>query len=168
MRFFIGANVAEGLLFTLFRKHGEEQLQEIGGGGMDGASVLATHKIFERMAVLIVFPLINLARRNAVAEHLYDITKGHFDRLIALGDGIYIHPIFKMVLVSSLVMHPRGGIAEQLTLALVGAAVALIVFCARKELRGHIFGKIVSKPLPADPATKAVIDHLMAVLGNGA
>ena len=129
---------------------------------------VSADKIVQRMLVGIVFALVDFACRHTVTKHLLDIAHRHFHRLIHFGCGIEVIPILKVVAISALVVHPRHGIAVELTLTLVGTARALIILRAREKLGGRIFGKIMKKPLPTNPCPKAMGNDAVAVLGDRA
>ena len=115
------------------------------------------------MRVGIVFPLVDFACRYAVAEHFFDVSQGHFNGFVHLCGWIDVVPIFKMVAVAALVVHPRIGAAKELAFALVGAPCALIIARAGDKLGGRIFGEVVKNPLPADACAKAMPNDAMAV-----
>ena len=120
------------------------------------------------MRVGIVFPLVDFACRYAVAEHFFDVSQGHFNGLVHLGGWIDVVPIFKVVAVAALVVHPCIRAAEEFAFALVGAPCALIIARAGNELGGRILGEVVKKPLPADACTEAMANDTMAVARDGA
>lgn len=51
-----------------------------------------------------------------------------------------IDPIFQMMLVAAFVVQPRGAVALGLALAVIGAVVAEIIFCADQKFSGGEFG----------------------------
>ena len=153
----------KGFALPFFGKECEPFFKEIGGGRVHFLSGVATLKICQGVRVGVVLSLIDLACRHAVAEHFFDVARGHFDGPIHFGLNVDVIPIFKVVAVASLVVHPRIGAAIELAFALVGASISLIVARARDKLGGRIFGEIVKKPLPADACTKAMTNNAMAM-----
>ena len=125
-------------------------------------------KICQGMRVGVAFSLINFACRYAIAEHFFDVSQGHFNGFVHLGGWVDIVPIFKVVAVAPLVVHPRVGAAEKFAFALVGASCALIVARAGDKFGGRIFGEVVKKPLPTDACTEAMANDTMAVARNSA
>ena len=119
------------------------------------------------MAIGIVLSLIDFACRHAVTKHFFHKTQRHFDRFVHFCGGVDIVPIFKMVAVSPLVVHPRIGTAEEFAFALVGTSRALIIARAGDELGGRILGEVVKKSLPADACAEAMPNDAMAVSCDG-
>ena len=158
----------ESILFALLGEECEPFFEEIGGGRMHLFSRVSALKICQGVRVGIVFPLVDFACRYAIAEHFFDVSQGHFDRLVHLCCGVDIVPIFKMVAVAPLVVHPRVGAAENFALALVGASRSLVVARAGDKFGRRIFGEVVKKPLPADACTEAMANDTMAVACDGA
>ena len=70
---------------------------------------------------------------------LRNVDERHFNGFIALGLGAVVVPVFKVMLVPALVVHPCGAVTFKLTLCLVGAAAALIHFAAYPEFLGAVF-----------------------------
>ena len=73
-----------------------------------------------------------------------------------------------MMFIASLVMEPRERVAVLFALLFVGTAVSLIVLDSRQKLGGAVFGEVVKKPLETDARLKAMLDHQMPMLCNGA
>ena len=161
-------DMCEGFFFAALGEHCQPTFQEVGGGGMHLFARVATLKIGQWMGVGVVFALIDFACRYAVAEHLFDVSQGHFDGLIHFCGGVDVVPILKMVAVAALVVHPRMRAAKEFAFALVGASVALIVARAGDELGGRIFGKVVKKPLPANACAETMTYNAMAMSRDGA
>ena len=92
------------------------------------------------MLISIVFALVDFACRYAVAEHFFDVSQGHFNGFVHLGGWVDIVPIFKVVAVAPLVVHPCGRVSVQLPFLFVGAAGAEIIFSAPEKLRWRILG----------------------------
>ena len=128
---------------------------------------VATEEIGEGLVVGVGFAIVDFACGDTVAKHFYKIPKGHLYGGVAFGDGVYVYPVFPVVLVSPFMVEPCGGITEQLALALIWAACTLVIACARQKLGGRILGEIVKKPLPADARAEAMRNDTVAVLGNG-
>lgn len=133
---------------------------------MNGTGGFGTHKVFQRMAVRIIFTLIDFTGGHAVAEHLGYIAHGHGNRLVFVTYSIIVRPVFKVVSVSSLVVEPCGGIAVKLTFLLVGTFIAAVKPCAGDELGGAVLRKVVPEPLPQYAGTAAVGNHLMTMPRN--
>ena len=155
------------MIFSILGKECEPFFKEIGSVGMHFLSRVSALKIGQRMLVGVIFALINLACRYAVAEHFFDVSQGHFNGFVHLCGWVDVVPIFKMVAVASLVVHPRIRAAEEFAFALVGAPCALIIARAGDELGGRIFGEVVKKSLPADACAKAMPNDAMAVACDG-
>ena len=104
---------------------------------------VATEEIGEGLVVGVGFAIVDFACGDTVAKHFYKIPKGHLYRGVAFGDGVYVYPVFPMVLVSPFVVEPSGGVALVLSLPFVGATGTLIVFGAGPKLGGGKFGQVV-------------------------
>ena len=157
----------ESLFFSILGKEREPFFEEVGGGRVHFLSRVSALKICQWMLVGVVFPLVDFACRYAIAEHFFDVSQGHFNRFVHLGGWIDIVPIFKVVAVAPLVVHPRVGAAVNFAFALVGASCSLVVTRAGDELGGRILGEVVKKPLPTDACTEAMANDAMAVACNG-
>ena len=158
----------KGFFLSLLGKESEPFFEEVGGGRVHFLSRVSALKICQWMLVGIVFALVDFACRYAIAEHFFDVSQGHFNGFVHLCGGIDVVPIFKVVAVAALVVHPRVGAAKNFALALVGASCALIVARAGDKLGERIFGEVVKKPLPTDACTEAMANDTMAVARNGA
>ena len=158
----------KSFFLSLLGKECEPFFEEVGGGRVHFLSRVSALKISQWMLVGIVFALVDFACRYAVAEHFFDVSQGHFYGFVHLCGWIDIVPIFKVVAVAALVMHPRVGAAINFALALVWTSRSLVVARAGDELGGRIFGEVVKKPLPADACTEAMANDTMAVARNGA
>lgn len=87
----------------------------------------------------ILFSIIYLTRSHAVTEHLFYIAKRHFYRLFHSSLRMIILPVLKMMLVSSLMMHPRDGISVYFPFFSVWASIPLIIFCSRDKFCRTVF-----------------------------
>ena len=95
-------------------------------------------KIRKRVAVLVIFAVVDFACRNSVAEHFYHVSDGHFHVFNLLCLGVVVVPVFVMVAVSALVVHPRKRTTVNFTLTLVGTSVALKKPCSGDKLGGAV------------------------------
>ena len=122
-----------------------------------------------RTCVCISLLLINLACCNAIHEHFHHIPQGHFHpnqkRAFTAGHGI-INPIFKMVLISALMMQPRGGIALLLLLCIIGAAIALKIFRTDQKFCQAVLAQIMRQPLPVKPNSEAALPYQPSMVCN--
>ena len=134
---------------------------------MNASSGSAPLVVTQRVGVGIGISPIDLTGRHAVTEHFNHKALRHTHGTHKLGNRIVIGPIFEMMSIASLVVHPCVGKAVCLPFSLVGRSVALIVFCSRPKLGGAVFGQIVKQPLKADSGLEAVADHLVTVTGDG-
>ena len=78
-----------------------------------------------------------------------------------------ICPVFEMVLVSALVVHPGKRVAFFFSFFGTGASVALIVFHTDLKLRRGELGQVVSEPLPQDAGFDAVPQYHMTMRTDG-
>ena len=108
-------------------------------------------KVFQRTLIGIVVAHIDLGCGNAVAEHLGDVSQRHLNGANNLINGRVIRPVFKVMAVSALVVHPCVGVALDLTLAVVGTAGALPVFRALNSV-GEYFDRSCLNPCHKIPA----------------
>ena len=130
---------------------------------MDDTGGLSAHKIVKRGLVGVVFALVYLACGHSVTEHLDNIFKRHFDRLHPSSRRLVVGPIFKMVPVSALVVHPGGRIPVLLALLLVGTAGALKIPDSCQKLGRAVLGQVVPKPLPKNSRLATMLDNGVAV-----
>ena len=129
---------------------------------------VAALKICQGVGVGVVLSLIDFACRYTVAEHFFDVSRGHFDGFVHFCLYVNVVPIFKVVAVAPFVVHPCIGAAKELTLALVGASCALVVARAGDEFGGRIFGEVVKKPLPTNACAKTMRNYAVTVACDGA
>ena len=133
-------DISKGVILALFGKHYKEHFDELCGVGVnEPLSGIAPPVISQRRSVGVVLAHVYLACSHTVAEHLRNIDERHFNGFIALCLGAVVVPVFKVMLVPALVVHPCGAVAFKLTLCLVGAAGALIHFAAYPEFLGAVF-----------------------------
>ena len=163
----VPAQIAEGLFLPPVAEHGQDIVKLSSGLFMHQRLLSAAGEILQRGAVGIVFPLIGLAGGDAVHHHLRQIFPRHGEGFILPGVHIHIRPVFVVVAVAALMMHPCLAEALVLPLGGIGAAVALIVFCPDGEFRGRIFGKIMGQPLPVKPHLKAASHYQNTMVGYG-
>ena len=97
---------------------------------------------------LKVLTPVDLAGSQTVAEHLRHIFFRHLHADDALTVDAVIGPVFKMVAVAALVVHPGGAVADVPALGVIGAAVSLKIFDAGPELHRRELGQIVGQSLP--------------------
>jgi len=161
------ADMGEGLRLPFFGEHAQEGFEECGGFGVNDPAGLAPFEVGKGVAVLIFRPVIDLGGGHAVAEHLDDPAQGHFHGLDTAGGHGVIRPVFKVVAVASLVVHPCGGIAFFLTFLLIGAAGALIIADAGDEFLRAEFGEIVPQSLPENAGFPAMPDDSIAMACDG-
>ena len=109
-------------------EHGEQEAQALHRVRVDEARFLRAVEILQSGGVGIGRALIRLAGRDPVGDHLTQIPDRHVDRLIRPRDGTQVRPVFKMMPVAPLVVHPGQRIAVGLALSRVGAAAAAFTF----------------------------------------
>jgi len=131
------------------------------------AGCLAALKVGKRVCVGVFVSVVDHPSGDSVAEHFLDVFQRHLDRGHFPRHRVVICPIFKVVLVSALVVHPGVGKAVILPLALVGGTVALIVPGSDYEFRRGILREVVEEPLKKDPCLAAVPDNGVPVFCNG-
>ena len=158
---------AEGLLLPPVLQHGQKELKLPPGLGMEHLRLVGPLKILQRRGVGIGLALIGPAGGDPVHDHFGKIPPGHGDRLIGFGFQVQIRPVFIVMTVPPLVVHPGRGIALLLPLLGVGAAVPLVIFGPHPELRRRVFGQIVGQALPDKAHPKAVHHHKVPVMGYG-
>ena len=156
------ADIRERLLLPLAGKHPEQMMQKPCRLGMDHRAKLrrALLIVFKRTGIVIAALLISLACGNAVHKHLNHILHRHLhtdDPLL----GIYtvVKPVFIMMPVPSLVMQPRRRISLPLALRVIRTSGSLIIPASNQELRRHIFGQVMAKPLPIQTHPKTALPH---------
>ena len=123
----------------MFGEHGEQEAQALHRVRVDEARFLRAVEILQSGGVGIGRALIRLAGRDPVGDHLTQIPDRHVDRLIRPRDGTQVRPVFKMMPVAPLVVHPGQRIAVGLALGRVGAAAALKIPHAREKLGRLVF-----------------------------
>ena len=141
------------------------------GAGVDRADLLCSGalEILERTRLRILVLHVDLAGGDTVAEHLGKEAYGHLHRLVSAGLGVVVPPVFEVVAVAPLVVHPCKGIAKRLPFRFVGAALAvLIVADAGEKFCGAVFGEIVPQPLPENAGFAAVPDDHVPMACDGA
>ena len=141
--FKVRANVGKGFLLSLLRQHFKKLFEKLGGFGMNTATVSPPIEIGKGLVVRVELSAINLAGGHTVAKHFDDEAQGHFHGNVFFLHRIDIYPIFKMVAISSLMVHPGKRVSVLLPLPLVGASGAQIMLCARNKLGGRIFGQVM-------------------------
>ena len=77
-----------------------------------------------------------------------------------------VDPIFKVVLIPSLVVQPCAAVPLFPAFSVVGAAVALIIFRPHQEFRRGILGEVMGQPLPIKPDPEAVPHDQQFVAGD--
>ena len=129
---------------------------------------MSAHEVIIGGGIGIVLALIDLARADAVAEHLDKVLFRHFYRGHHMRHGIIVRPVFKVVTVAALVVHPGKRIAVVRTLQLVGAAAAAcIMLNARDKFGRGEFGYIMPESAPRNTGFAAVDEYGAAVACDG-
>ena len=160
--------ISERLLFALVAEHGEEVFELARGLGMHLEPCMSAHEVIIGGGIGIVLALIDLARADAVAEHLDKVLFRHFYRGHHMRDGIIVRPVFKVMTVAALVVHPGKRIAVVRTLQLVGAAAAAcIMLNARDKFGRGEFGYIMPESAPRNTGFAAVDEYGAAVACDG-
>ena len=97
---------------------------------------------------LKVLTPVDLAGGQPVAEHLRHIFFRHLHAGNAAAVHAVVRPVFKVVAVAALMVHPGGAVADVPALGVIGAAVSLKIFDAGPELHRRELGQIVGQALP--------------------
>ena len=124
--------------------------------------------VFKRAGVCVFILLIDLAGSHTVAKHLYDIDQRHLDRYsLALGNR-EVRPVFEMMFVPALVVHPCRGASEFPALFSRRTSVAPdIVSDTGDEFGRAVFGQVMQKTAPGDAAPEAVGHDEVSVSCDG-
>ncbi len=143
------SDIPEGFFFAIFEIHAKQPFQLSLGGRVCHHVIFPSQEIVQGDLRSIILSAINLTGSDAVTKHLGHITLGHGNRRYGSGwcTQLIIGPIFKMILVSSLMVKSGSRIAMIVSLGIVGTAGSLIITCTGKKFCGRIFGKIMKKPL---------------------
>lgn len=130
------ANTGKSLPLSLLRQHLEHPFQLFSGLRMHRCTESAFVVIFQRRGIRVCCSLIDLARCNAVHDHFRNVTVRHRHRLAHAMSAVnaVIDPIFIMMAVSSLMMHPCGRITVSFPLRIVGTSGSLIIPDPRSKL----------------------------------
>ena len=130
---------------------------------LSGGGIL---KIRQRTSPVVLLFFINFACRHTVTKHLRQIAYRHFHRLYLFVSGVIIAPVFKVMPISSFVVHPRQRIAQILSFRFIGAAIPLVVLHTLPKLRGAVFRQIMPQSLPKNSCFPTMPNHGMAMTGN--
>ena len=130
---------------------------------MDYSPGFPLHEIIIRIAVGIVFSVVSLACRQSVAKHLLDVPDRHFHRLQLSCFRVIVRPIFKVMAVPALMVHPRHRISRCFSFGFVGTSVTLKILCSGDKLRRRILRQIVPKPLEKYTCPDTVRNDLVPV-----
>ena len=114
----------------------------------------------------IRFTLIDHTGSTSVHDHLHKVFPGHRKRLIAPGCKVHVRPVFVMMAISALMVHPRLTVPLFLPLCGIGASCALIVPGANTKLRRGIFGQVMGQSLPVKPYPEAAVPDQPAMPCN--
>lgn len=147
--------------FTLIAQLGQKMLKCRSRVGMH--SIFSRLQIFQRRSVGIGISLVDLAGCNPIAEHFRQITAWNRYRNIHALLKAIVRPVFPMMAIPSLVMHPGQRIPLFTPFILRGRMRAVKVADTLQEFRRAVFGKIVAQALPEDSSLGAVPNHLMTV-----
>src|SRR5699024_9021197 len=147
----------------------EEQLLQRGGGvGVDQVVVPGPVVVLPGGGVGVLLPLVDLAGRDPVAEHLHHVVHRHLHAAHpVVPRGGVVDPVLQVVLVPALVVEPGGGPACLQPLDLIGAPVPLVVPGSDAELRGAVLAQVVEQPLAVQPHPEAIFHHPQLVGGDG-
>ena len=161
-------DVSKGGILALVPKLQQHFFQQSGGIGVEHQMPpLAPLKEFIGISVGKLIAAVNTAGSQSVTEHFRDIFYWHFDADDALAVGAIVRPVFKMVAVAPLVVHPGGGIALFPALGVIGAAVALKIADPHKKFLGGVFGQVMGQALPVKSQTEAVFPYQPPVVIDG-
>ena len=165
----VPAEETKRAVFSVLRQEAQTFFQKSTGLGVDQAAGLPFQKIIQRHIVGVLIAVVDAACRYPVTEHLQHVAERHLDAVHRPGlfaDPV-VRPVFQMVLVASLVMHPGRGVAEITALRIIRTPEPLVVFHARKKLFRRILRQIVGQALPVQTKTEAVVHDEQPVAGDG-
>ena len=117
----------ESVFLAFLLKHNKPAFYKVARFGMDKATFLSPFKIFDRVIFVVIFALINFARRHSVAKHFRNISHRHFHGTHLLFNRIIVCPVFKMVSVPSFVMQPRFAVALLVSFGFIRAVSAAVI-----------------------------------------
>lgn len=161
------SDVAEGLLLALFGQHGKKCPQKLLRLRMHLQMVMASEKIVQRTSVHIVASKVDLACRNPVTEHFYDIDQRHLHRCQSMyGHGV-VCPVLKMMFVSAFVVHPGVGASIFATFLLGRTVGSAVESGSWKELGRAVFGKVMHEATPRDTCLDAVEENDVSMSCDG-
>ncbi len=116
----------------MIAQNDQEPPEQAVGLGVDHIMLMRTAVIGVGVAVGIVFPVINAAGGNPVAEHLHNIVQRHFDPAhFMIARRRVVDPVFDMVLVAALMVEPCLAVSELGAFGGVRAFVPLVIPDAR-------------------------------------
>ena len=160
-------DVTESLFFALVTEHSQEKSQLPKGIGMHKPGIPGSFQIFQRRSVGVVPAAVDLACGNTVHDHFQQKFHRHGNGTVFLGSRQQIRPVFKVMAVAALVVHPRLGITHILTLGSIGTAVSLIIPRTGKEFRRAVFGQIVHQSAAVQAHLKTMLHDQMTVACDG-
>ena len=132
--------VSKSFLFAFFFHHGQKIVQLPEQLGVQQFLLDAGFQINEGGSLGVGAALVDLASGNTVHHHFCQIFPGHGHGFITAGLHVQIGPVFVVMSIAALMVHPCFAEAFFLTLGAIGAAVALIIFDAHTEFCGGVFG----------------------------
>lgn len=127
---------------------------------------LGSYEIVMCISISVLITLVDLACSHSVAEHLGYIFLRHFVAAETHRTVLVYHiidPVFKVVLVAALVMHPRHRDTVLPALLVVRAPVALVIHGPAPELHRRILADVMQKPLSYKTESQAVSAYQIAV-----
>ena len=160
------SEIGKTSLLAFICKHTKKRFKKLRSFVMHLVSVRTGTKILQRMVVVIFVAAIDLGCGHTVAKHLHYKAQRHFDWDICFFLLGKIAPILEVVPVSSLVMHPCGGVPFFFSFRSIGAASSLKVMRTCKKFCGRIFGQIVKQSLHTDTGAEAMNNNAVSVSGN--
>src|SRR5699024_9335330 len=122
--------------------------------------VFAFQEIFQWSSICISIRVVVSGSADTVHDHLCNILPGHRhspDYCVTVNAVIY--PMFKMMLISSVMVYPGGRKACGLSLCIVGTSVSLIISASHRKLCPGIFGQVVKDSLLIKPYLKTVFHY---------
>ena len=144
----IPADISEGLLLAPVTEHFQQEHQLLLGLWVHQRALHAFLKILQRRRIRIGLALVSHAGGSSIHDHFHQELSGHRQRLVTLGLGIQIRPVFIMMAVATLMVHPGFAVALDFPFCGVGTAVALVMLGTVPKLHEGLFGQIVGQALP--------------------
>ena len=163
----MGLDIPEGLFLPFVPEHFQQVVQFRLGIGVHTGALQAIAEICKGCAIGIMLPLVGHTGGPSVHDHFNQVFSGHMEGFIIPGFPADVRPIFIMMAVAALMVHPGFAVTLDLPLCGVGTAVALVVFCAVPKFHKGIFGQVVGQTLPIQTYPEAAAHYDQAVLGDG-